>query len=87
MNLTYKGRPVMFMHVRHPFKTSQRIGTVVAMKSGGYIHMGFSQCRPNDQFTKKEGRGIACEAAWLGLKKLKCLLFLLPLMGRRYDVT
>ena len=71
MELTYKDYPVMVMHVQHPFNLSQRIGTVVAMQSGTYIHMGFSQCHPNDQFTKKEGRDIACEAAWLGLEKVE----------------
>lgn len=49
----------MIRHVRHPFQPDKLIGTVVAVEKNGQIKLGYAQCHPKDQFSKKLGVKIA----------------------------
>lgn len=67
--LYYKNYPVMYRHIRHPFNPSRLIGTICCLYSNDTVHIGFSQCHPNDQFSKAIGREIAAEMCYRGNNK------------------
>lgn len=59
-------------YVSHPHNPNVRVGCLVALIGDDHkIHIGWSQCRPDDNFCKREGRVKATYRALYGDKGVK----------------
>lgn len=57
-------RRAYIRHVRHPLNPSRYIATVAVVICGTEVKVGFSQCHPDDQFSKKDGKNRAVGRAY-----------------------